>query len=144
MPRYYTEEHEWIEVEGDSATVGITDYAQDALGDIVFIESGGDNLTAIFSRGLVDAQIFVLDSKCAVKQTLTSTNKPRAPEDLARVLRQIFAAKQAGRVREAGYAVDPACGTPTRSRTACRAPGSRSTTPTPSAPAAAARASAEA
>ena len=36
--RYYTDEHEWIEVEGDVATVGITDYAQGQLGDIVFVE----------------------------------------------------------------------------------------------------------
>jgi glycine cleavage system H protein len=38
MPRYYTDEHEWIDVEGESATVGITDYAQEQLGDIVFVE----------------------------------------------------------------------------------------------------------
>lgn len=38
MPRYFTDEHEWIDVEGDSATVGITDYAQGQLGDIVFVE----------------------------------------------------------------------------------------------------------
>ena len=38
MPRYFTEEHEWIDVEGESATVGITDYAQEQLGDIVFVE----------------------------------------------------------------------------------------------------------
>ena len=36
--RYYTDEHEWIEVEGDIATVGITEYAQGQLGDIVFVE----------------------------------------------------------------------------------------------------------
>ena len=38
MPRYFTDEHEWIDVEGDSATVGITDYAQGQLGDIVYVE----------------------------------------------------------------------------------------------------------
>ena len=38
MPRYYTDEHEWIDVEDDVATVGITDYAQGQLGDIVFVE----------------------------------------------------------------------------------------------------------
>ena len=38
MPRYFTDEHEWIDVEGDLATVGITDYAQGQLGDIVFVE----------------------------------------------------------------------------------------------------------
>lgn len=38
MPRYFTDEHEWIDVEGSTATVGITDYAQEQLGDIVFVE----------------------------------------------------------------------------------------------------------
>ncbi|MGV6876398.1 glycine cleavage system protein GcvH [Pseudochelatococcus sp. B33] len=35
---YYTEDHEWLRVEGEVATVGITDYAQDQLGDLVFVE----------------------------------------------------------------------------------------------------------
>ena len=34
----YTDQHEWLRVEGDSATVGITDYAQEHLGDITFVE----------------------------------------------------------------------------------------------------------
>ena len=38
MPRYFSEDHEWIEVEGDTGTVGITDYAQGQLGDITFVE----------------------------------------------------------------------------------------------------------
>ena len=38
MARYFTDEHEWIDVEGETATVGITDYAQGQLGDIVFVE----------------------------------------------------------------------------------------------------------
>ena len=38
MSRYFTEDHEWIELDGDTATVGITDYAQSQLGDIVFVE----------------------------------------------------------------------------------------------------------
>ena len=38
MSRYFTEEHEWISVEGDTATVGITDFAQAQLGDIVCVE----------------------------------------------------------------------------------------------------------
>jgi glycine cleavage system H protein len=38
MPRYFTDQHEWIEVEGDTGTVGITDYAQGQLGDIVFVD----------------------------------------------------------------------------------------------------------
>ncbi len=38
MARYFTEEHEWLDVDGDAATVGITDFAQGQLGDIVFVE----------------------------------------------------------------------------------------------------------
>lgn len=38
MSRYFTEEHEWVEVEGDIATVGITEYAQEQLGDVVFVD----------------------------------------------------------------------------------------------------------
>jgi glycine cleavage system H protein len=38
MTVYYTKEHEWISVDGDTATVGITDFAQGQLGDIVFVE----------------------------------------------------------------------------------------------------------
>ena len=38
MTRFYTDEHEWIDVDGDSACVGITDYAQSQLGDIVFVD----------------------------------------------------------------------------------------------------------
>ncbi len=38
MPRYFTRDHEWIDVDGDAATVGITHYAQEQLGDVVFVE----------------------------------------------------------------------------------------------------------
>lgn len=36
--RRYTEDHEWVEVEGDTGTIGISDYAQEQLGDVVFVE----------------------------------------------------------------------------------------------------------
>jgi glycine cleavage system H protein len=47
MTTYFTQEHEWIKVDGDTATVGITDHAQEALGDIVFTEvpDAGKQLT---------------------------------------------------------------------------------------------------
>jgi len=38
MSVYYTKEHEWVRVEGDEATVGVTDFAQGQLGDVVFVE----------------------------------------------------------------------------------------------------------
>ncbi len=49
MSRYYTDEHEWIDVEGEIATVGITDYAQEQLGDIVFVELPAEGAT--FEKG---------------------------------------------------------------------------------------------
>lgn len=42
MSRYFTEEHEWVEVEGTVATVGITEYAQAQLGDVVFVDVPGE------------------------------------------------------------------------------------------------------
>ncbi len=39
MARYFTKDHEWLDVDGDTATVGITSYAQEQLGDIVFVET---------------------------------------------------------------------------------------------------------
>lgn len=38
MPTYYTKDHEWIAVDGDIATVGVTDFAQGQLGDVVYVE----------------------------------------------------------------------------------------------------------
>lgn len=42
MSRYFTKDHEWIAVEGDTGTVGITDYAQGQLGDITFVDLPGE------------------------------------------------------------------------------------------------------
>jgi glycine cleavage system H protein len=42
---YFTKDHEWIRIEGDSATVGITDFAQAQLGDVVFVELPGAGTT---------------------------------------------------------------------------------------------------
>ena len=41
MSVYFTKDHEWVAVEGDTGTVGITDYAQGQLGDITFVELPG-------------------------------------------------------------------------------------------------------
>ncbi|MFM5884539.1 MAG: glycine cleavage system protein GcvH [Novosphingobium sp.] len=38
MPRYFTQDHEWIDVDGDVGTIGITDYAQGQLGDITYVD----------------------------------------------------------------------------------------------------------
>ena len=59
----YTKEHEWIRVEGEEAYVGITDYAQSQLGDIVFVEveTEGDNLEAGDTFGSIEAVKTVSD-----------------------------------------------------------------------------------
>ena len=61
MSRYFTEDHEWIEVDGDTGTVGITDYAQGQLGDITFVELPGEGDTV--SKG--DAPCVVDSVKAA-------------------------------------------------------------------------------
>lgn len=59
----YTKEHEWIRVEGENAVVGITDYAQSQLGDIVFVEceTVGDDLEAGDTFGTIEAVKTVSD-----------------------------------------------------------------------------------
>src|SRR5690606_10294628 len=53
----YTEDHEWVSVEGDIATIGITDFAQSSLGDIVFVElpEVGSNIESGSSFGVVES-----------------------------------------------------------------------------------------
>ncbi|HWU02037.1 MAG TPA: glycine cleavage system protein H, partial [Novosphingobium sp.] len=57
MTRLYTQDHEWIEIDGQNATVGITDYAQNALGDITFVEMPaiGAALTKGETAGTIDS-----------------------------------------------------------------------------------------
>ena len=59
----YTKEHEWVRVEGEEAVIGITDYAQSQLGDIVFVEveTEGENLEAGDTFGTVEAVKTVSD-----------------------------------------------------------------------------------
>jgi glycine cleavage system H protein len=59
----YTEEHEWVSTAGDTLMVGISDYAQDQLGDIVFVET--PEIGAIFGRG---EQFGTLESVKAVSE----------------------------------------------------------------------------
>ena len=50
MTRYFTKDHEWIAIDGDEATVGITDYAQGQLGDITFVELPSEGGHTLFSN----------------------------------------------------------------------------------------------
>lgn len=76
MTRHYTQEHEWIEVEGNAATVGITDYAQGQLGDITFVElpAAGASLTKGASASVVDSVKAASDVYSPVGGTVSEVN----------------------------------------------------------------------
>ena len=73
----YTREHEWIELDGTIGTVGITDYAQNSLGDIVYVEvpKVGDPVTANAVFGSVESVKAVSDLYAPVSGTVTATNE---------------------------------------------------------------------
>ncbi|HEY4382634.1 MAG TPA: glycine cleavage system protein GcvH [Acidobacteriaceae bacterium] len=73
----YTKEHEWISVEGSIGTVGITDYAQDSLGDIVFVDlpKVGDVLEAGKIFGSVESVKAVSDLYTPASGTVTAVNE---------------------------------------------------------------------
>jgi glycine cleavage system H protein len=72
----YSKEHEWIKVEGDAATIGITDYAQEQLGDVVFVEfpETGATLDANQPFGTVESVKAVSDVYCPVTGSITESN----------------------------------------------------------------------
>jgi glycine cleavage system H protein len=76
MTRYYTEDHEWIDVDGETATVGITDYAQGQLGDIVFAEipAAGAALKKGGDAAVVESVKAASDVYAPVSGTVTEGN----------------------------------------------------------------------
>ena len=72
----YTKEHEWISLEGTIGTVGITDYAQNSLGDIVYVDAPkvGDAVTAHQTFGSVESVKAVSDLYSPVSGTVTAVN----------------------------------------------------------------------
>jgi glycine cleavage system H protein len=82
MPRYFTEDHEWIEVDGDSATIGITDYAQEQLGDIVFVEvpAAGTTLAKGKEAAVVESVKAASDVFAPVSGTVTEGNAALADD----------------------------------------------------------------
>lgn len=76
MTRYFTKEHEWIDVAGDTGTVGITDYAQGQLGDITFVElpAVGTAVTAGGSVAVVDSVKAASDVYTPVGGTVSDVN----------------------------------------------------------------------
>jgi glycine cleavage system H protein len=76
----YTKDHEWIKLDGDIATIGITDYAQRELGDIVYVEveTVGKSFKAGEVFGTVEAVKTVSDLFLPVDGTITELNKDLA------------------------------------------------------------------
>jgi glycine cleavage system H protein len=76
MPRYFTEDHEWIEVDGTAATVGITDYAQGQLGDVVFVElpAAGAAVTKGSDAAVVESVKAASDVYAPVSGSVTEAN----------------------------------------------------------------------
>ena len=82
----YTKEHEWLQVDGNTGTIGITDYAQNSLGDIVFVDlpKVGETIEAGKSFGSVESVKAVSDLFAPVSGTVTAINEDLkdAPEKI--------------------------------------------------------------
>ena len=82
----YTKEHEWIKTDGGAATIGITNYAQESLGDIVFVDlpKPGAELTAGKTFGSVESVKAVSDLYAPASGTVTEVNGDLAtsPENI--------------------------------------------------------------
>ncbi len=93
----YTKEHEWIKVDGSAATVGITDYAQESLGDIVFVDlpKPGSEITAGKTFGTVESVKAVSDLYAPASGTVTEVNGDlaTAPEKINKDANNIWMLK---------------------------------------------------
>lgn len=74
--RYYTKDHEWVDVDGVTATVGITDYAQGQLGDVVFVElpEAGRSVSAGKEAAVVESVKAASEVYAPVSGTVTGAN----------------------------------------------------------------------
>jgi glycine cleavage system H protein len=74
---HYSKDHEWVRVEGDTAVVGVTDYAQDSLGDVVYVElpKPGDEFAANESFGSVESVKAVSEVFSPVSGEITGINE---------------------------------------------------------------------
>ncbi len=84
--RRYAESHEWVKIDGDIATIGISDYAQHALGDIVYVDMPevGDEMTAGDVFGAVESVKAASDLICPVSGEVVEVNEALedAPEQV--------------------------------------------------------------
>jgi glycine cleavage system H protein len=88
MTLYFTKDHEWVRVEGDSATVGISDHAQEALGDIVFAEGPetGKQVSKGQEAAVVESVKAASDVYAPVSGEVTESN-PAVADDPALINR---------------------------------------------------------
>ena len=72
----FSKEHEWVKLDGDTATIGITDYAQNSLGDIVFVElpSAGKTIAQFSNVGVVESVKAVSDLFTPISGEITEVN----------------------------------------------------------------------
>lgn len=77
MTRYFTKDHEWIDVEGETGTVGVTEYAQGQLGDITFVELPeiGRRVAKAESVAMVDSVKAAADVFAPVGGTVSDANR---------------------------------------------------------------------
>ncbi|NYD89630.1 glycine cleavage system protein GcvH [Sphingomonas melonis] len=82
MSRYFTEDHEWVDVDGDTGTVGISDYAQGQLGDIVFVDvpEAGKQLGKGDEAAVVESVKAASDVYSPVSGTVTEGNAALADD----------------------------------------------------------------
>ncbi|MDD5456008.1 MAG: glycine cleavage system protein GcvH [Candidatus Margulisbacteria bacterium] len=74
---YYSDEHEWVKVDGKNAVVGITDYAEDALGDVVFVElpQVGEDFAQMDQVGVIESVKTVSNIYIPVSGRITEINE---------------------------------------------------------------------
>ena len=77
MTKKYTEDHEWLDITGDTATVGITHHAQDALGDVVFVDlpEVGKTYAQKDTAGVVESVKAAADVYMPLSGTITEVNE---------------------------------------------------------------------
>jgi glycine cleavage system H protein len=82
MSRYFTQDHEWVDVDGDVGTVGISDYAQSQLGDVVFVEvpEAGKTLSKGDEAAVVESVKAASDVYSPVSGTVTEGNAALADD----------------------------------------------------------------
>jgi len=93
----YTKEHEWVKADGSSATIGITDYAQESLGDIVFVDlpKVGSEVTKGKTFGTVESVKAVSDLYAPISGTVTEVNGDlaTAPEKINKEANNVWMIK---------------------------------------------------